>query len=46
MIIAAILLIIGFQTILNGLLADLIANNRKLLEEINTTINSQNTITS
>lgn len=45
-IIAAILLIIGFQTILNGLLADLIANNRKLLEEINTTINSQNTSTS
>ncbi len=45
-IIAAILLIIGFQTILNGLLADLIANNRKLLEEINTTINSHNSFTS
>ena len=33
-IVAAVLLIIGFQTILNGLLADLIASNRKLLEEI------------
>jgi len=34
-ILAAILLIVGFQTLLNGLLADLIASNRKLLEEIN-----------
>ncbi|MHB8132812.1 MAG: glycosyltransferase family 2 protein [Anaerolineaceae bacterium] len=34
-ILAAILLIVGFQTMLNGLLADLIASNRKLLEEIN-----------
>ena len=33
-IVAAILLIIGFQTILNGLLADLNASNRKLLEEV------------
>ncbi len=33
-IVAAVLLIIGFQTILNGLLADLIASNRKMLEEI------------
>jgi glycosyltransferase involved in cell wall biosynthesis len=33
-ILAAILLIVGFQTLLNGLLADLIASNRKLLEEI------------
>ena len=33
-IVAAVLLIIGFQTILNGLLADLIASNRKLLEEL------------
>ena len=34
-ILAAVLLIVGFQTMLNGLLADLIASNRKLLEEIN-----------
>lgn len=34
-ILAAILLIVGFQTMLNGLLADLIASNRKMLEEIN-----------
>lgn len=33
-ILAAILLITGFQTVLNGLIADLIANNRKMLEEI------------
>lgn len=33
-LLSAILLIIGFQTILNGLLADLIASNRKMLEEI------------
>lgn len=33
-ILAAVLLIVGFQTMLNGLLADLIASNRKLLEEI------------
>ena len=40
-IIAAILLIIGFQTILNGLLADLIATNRKLLEKIGFELNSK-----
>ena len=34
-ILAAILLIVGFQTLLNGLLADLIASNRKMLEIIN-----------
>jgi glycosyltransferase involved in cell wall biosynthesis len=33
-ILAAILLIVGFQTMLNGLLADLIASNRKMLEEM------------
>jgi len=33
-ILASILLIVGFQTMLNGLLADLIASNRKMLEEI------------
>ena len=33
LILAAILEIIGFQVLLIGLLADLIANNRKLLEE-------------
>jgi len=33
-IIAAVLIIVGFQTILNGLIADLIASNRKMLEEI------------
>jgi hypothetical protein len=33
LILAAILLIIGFQTILIGLLADMIAANRKILEE-------------
>ncbi|MEQ1690368.1 MAG: glycosyltransferase family 2 protein [Gemmatimonas sp.] len=33
LILAAILMIIGFQVLLIGLLADLIANNRKLLEE-------------
>ncbi|PKN88659.1 MAG: glycosyl transferase [Chloroflexi bacterium HGW-Chloroflexi-8] len=38
-ILAAILLIVGFQTMLNGLLADLIASNRKLLEEINSKTN-------
>lgn len=38
-IVAAVLLIIGFQTILNGLLADLIASNRKFLEEISLNLN-------
>ena len=35
-IVSAVLLIVGFQTMLNGLLADLIASNRKMLEEIST----------
>jgi len=34
LIFAAVLIIIGFQTILIGLLADLISGNRKLLEEL------------
>lgn len=34
LILAAVLLIIGFQTVLIGLVADLIAFNRKILEEI------------
>jgi UPF0716 family protein affecting phage T7 exclusion len=34
LIIAAVLLIIGFQTMLIGLLADLIGFNRKILEEV------------
>lgn len=33
LILAAILIIVGFQILLIGLLADLIANNRKMLEE-------------
>jgi glycosyltransferase involved in cell wall biosynthesis len=33
-IVSAVLIIVGFQTMLNGLLADLIASNRKMLEEI------------
>jgi glycosyltransferase involved in cell wall biosynthesis len=33
LILAAILVIVGFQILLIGLLADLIANNRKMLEE-------------
>jgi glycosyltransferase involved in cell wall biosynthesis len=33
LILAAILIIVGFQVLFIGLLADLIANNRKLLEE-------------
>ena len=33
LILAAILIIVGFQVLLIGLLADLIANNRKILEE-------------
>jgi len=33
LILAAILVIVGFQVLLIGLLADLIANNRRLLEE-------------
>ncbi len=35
-IVSAVLIIVGFQTMLNGLLADLIASNRKMLEEIMT----------
>ncbi len=34
LVIAAVLLVIGFQVFLFGLLADLTANNRKLIEEI------------
>jgi len=34
------LLIVGFQTMLNGLLADLIASNRKMLEEISNFVRS------
>ncbi|GAP13759.1 glycosyltransferase [Longilinea arvoryzae] len=34
LIVAAVLLISGFQTWLNGLLADLISKNRKIMEEI------------
>lgn len=34
LILAAVLLIVGFQTVLIGLVADLIAFNRKILEEI------------
>ena len=34
LIIAAVLLIIGFQTMLIGLVADLIGFNRKILEEV------------
>jgi hypothetical protein len=34
LILAAILLIIGFQIILIGLVADIISFNRKLIEEI------------
>jgi UPF0716 family protein affecting phage T7 exclusion len=34
LIIAAVLLIVGFQTMLIGLLADLIGFNRKILEEV------------
>lgn len=34
LILAAILLIIGFQTLLIGLVADLVSSNRKILEEI------------
>jgi Flp pilus assembly protein protease CpaA len=41
-ILAAILLIVGFQTKLNGLLADLIASNRKMLEEISETTKKTN----
>jgi glycosyltransferase involved in cell wall biosynthesis len=35
LIVAAILLVLGFQTFLLGLLADLIAKNRHLIEEVN-----------
>ncbi len=34
LILAAILIIIGFQTLLIGLVADLVSSNRKILEEI------------
>jgi len=34
LILMAVLLIVGFQVFLIGLLADLIANNRKLIEKI------------
>jgi hypothetical protein len=34
LILAAVLSIVGFQTLLIGLLADLIAFNRKILEEM------------
>jgi glycosyltransferase involved in cell wall biosynthesis len=34
LIVAAVLLIVGFQTLLIGLVADLIAFNRKILEEV------------
>ena len=34
LILAAVLMIIGFQTLLIGLVADLIAFNRKIMEEI------------
>lgn len=34
LILAAVLLIIGFQTLLIGLVADLVSSNRKILEEI------------
>ena len=34
LILAAILMIIGFQTIVMGLLSDIIAANRKLLEDV------------
>jgi hypothetical protein len=34
LILAAVLLIVGFQTLLIGLLADLIGFNRKMLEEV------------
>ena len=34
LILAAVLLIVGFQTMLIGLLADLVGKNRRILEEI------------
>ena len=34
LILAAILLLLGFQTIITGLLADLIASSRKILEDV------------
>jgi UPF0716 family protein affecting phage T7 exclusion len=34
LILAAVLIIVGFQTLIIGLVADLIAFNRKILEEI------------
>ena len=34
LILAAVLLLLGFQTIIVGLLADIIASNRKILEDV------------
>lgn len=34
LILAAVLLLLGFQTIITGLLADIIASNRKILEDV------------
>ena len=34
MILAAVLLLLGFQTMITGLLADVIASNRKILEDV------------
>ncbi len=34
LILAAVLLLLGFQTIITGLLADVIASNRKILEDV------------
>ncbi len=34
LILAAVLIIVGFQTLMIGLVADLIAFNRKILEEV------------
>ena len=39
-IVSAVLIIVGFQTMLNGLLADLIASNRKMLEIISEKVKS------
>ncbi len=34
LILAAVLLLLGFQTMITGLLADVIASNRKILEDV------------
>ncbi len=34
LILAAVLLLLGFQTIIMGLMADVIASNRKILEDV------------